>query len=208
MSGGGWEPGGGPRRTEPGGLGGARSPEVPRFPVALLSLAREGRGHRGGRSGPTSPICGTWRGWGGPKVGGHGQVPWFSEPSCAAPGAPTHTGAGLVQRPRPLPQRGPGQMAPPSPALSRPAGAYPPHHCPCLSPSHTSPPRVRRQGAPAPAIPGRSRVPWGLMPLHHWEPCSPSPGWGPLQRSAGVGEMARAKSGHFLSKCFLLSSSS
>ena len=103
---------------------------------------------------------------------------------------------------------GPGQMAPPSPALPSPAGAYPPPHCPCLSPSHTSPPRVRRQGAPALAIPGRSRVPWGLMPLHHWEPCSPSPGWGPLQRSAGVGEMARAKSGHFLSKCFLLSSSS
>lgn len=33
---------GGPRRTEPRGLGEARSPEAPLFPVALLSLAGDG----------------------------------------------------------------------------------------------------------------------------------------------------------------------
>lgn len=52
----GWELGGGPRRTEPGGLGGARSPEVSRFPVALLSLAGQGWGRRGGRRGQLAPL--------------------------------------------------------------------------------------------------------------------------------------------------------
>lgn len=53
-----WEPGwGGPRRTEPGGLGGARSPEVSRFPVAMLSLAGQGQGRRGGRRrGQLAPL--------------------------------------------------------------------------------------------------------------------------------------------------------
>lgn len=96
--GGGWEPRGGPRRTEPGGLGGARlggarSPEVPRFPVALLSLAREGRGHRGGRRvGQLAPSAG--RGGGG--VDPKGEVMGRTRGSASQavrPQAPRHTQA-------------------------------------------------------------------------------------------------------------------
>lgn len=65
-----------------------------------------------------------------------------------------------------------------------------------LSSSDACSPRVGGQGTPAWAIPGRSQLPWGLRPLRHLGPYSPSQGWGQLQRSVGVRETERARSGH------------
>lgn len=107
------------------------------------------------------------------------------------------TRAVLAQSPRPPWHWGPGSSTPLS-GPTRDGTVY----------THPVTAHPGRQGVPALAVPGRSRVPWGLMPLHHWGPCSPSLGWGPLQRSAGAGEMARPKSGHFLKQFFLFSPNS
>lgn len=118
-----------------------------------------------------------------------------------------------AQRPRPPRYCSPGTMATPSIPLPAPPGptcfptapthSHPTLTCPSqgLSQHGTSIPvtahichpsthvhRVKGQGAPALAVPGRSQVPWDLLPLHRWGPCSPSQGWGQLQRSGGVGE--------------------
>lgn len=102
---------GGPRRTEPRGLGEARSPEAPLFPVALLSLAGDGDAMEAG-------------GWASPCTaggsGGKGGEGWLTESRTgpvaqrATFGGPRHPGMcprprwPTAQRPRPLLHRGPG----------------------------------------------------------------------------------------------------
>lgn len=70
----------------------------------------------------------------------------------------------------------PPPLAPPQPRCKTHHAHHPPtdSSLPSLPEPPTQPLKVAEQGAPALAVPGRSRVPWGLLPLRRWGPCSPS----------------------------------
>lgn len=139
-----------------------------------------------------------------PSRRGHGRGLWLREPRSVGPGTLAGTHTGLVRRDPILPAPG---LKPCSPTKARtciPAATFPANSSLPASgflpkwdphPSapvpvilrHTRAPRVRGTRAPALAVPGRSQVPWGQLPLHRWGLCSPSQGWGQRQRSAGRG---------------------
>lgn len=149
---------GGPRRTEPGGLGRARSTEASLFSVALLSLAREGEGTPWRREGGPALHSPEWKAGFGVR-GPMGTVMGKTH------GSESHA-------PRPLATR-PTQANLTDPALSctgaqpmRPLPAPATKACVQMPTSRTNPYQLRPAGASPRRTPARPSWPT-LFTLRH-----------------------------------------